>query len=300
MDRLREFQVLATHLNYTTAASKLCISQSSLSRHIVELETYIGASLFSKNPVRLTAAGDHFLERVSGIIEDFDTLVDETKNLSHLEKNSISVALLAWGGVSSSLVYDAFASMNETYPCFDYEIYDDRNYTIIEAVENGATDVGILRYKPESYPDDLIIEWLYEEPCVAWVHEDSELPDKIDGLKELLPYSLVGSNNRMFSNWTECILGGFKDLGLKPKLRIKNINAFEEFAIALRKDEFLLMADKFYDFHRYNKLLRKIEFTDQNSTMVPLYLVYKKESENPALETFINFCREKAKQDFDS
>lgn len=56
--------VLAEELSYTVAAQRLCITQSTLSRQIAELESKIGLSLFMRNRKRvdLTDPGRVFVE----------------------------------------------------------------------------------------------------------------------------------------------------------------------------------------------------------------------------------------------
>src|SRR6266436_6166492 len=58
----RYVAVLAEELNFTRAAARLHVAQPSLSKHIRELESYLGAQLFepTKRDVRLTAAGEAF------------------------------------------------------------------------------------------------------------------------------------------------------------------------------------------------------------------------------------------------
>ena len=55
---------LADELNYSRAAARLCIEQSTLSKRIVELESQIDLRLFVRNhqTVELTEAGRHFVE----------------------------------------------------------------------------------------------------------------------------------------------------------------------------------------------------------------------------------------------
>lgn len=80
-ERLFEFTILANTLSFSKAAGKLYITQSVLSRHIMEMEKELGVSLFTRNThgVSLTDAG-----RV--LLRDTETLIrktDETTTLLH-------------------------------------------------------------------------------------------------------------------------------------------------------------------------------------------------------------------------
>ncbi len=80
-ERLYEFTILANTLSFSKAATKLYITQSVLSRHIIEMEKELGVSLFTRNThgVALTDAG-----RV--LLRDTETLIrktDQTETLLH-------------------------------------------------------------------------------------------------------------------------------------------------------------------------------------------------------------------------
>lgn len=80
-ERLYEFTILANTLSFSKAAAKLYITQSVLSRHIMEMEKELGIQLFVRNThgVSLTDAGQVLLR-------DTETLIrktDETTTLLH-------------------------------------------------------------------------------------------------------------------------------------------------------------------------------------------------------------------------
>lgn len=60
---LHEFVTLAEYLNFSTAAKMMNMSQSTLSRHIGDLERHYGTLLFSRrDSLTLTYAGQILLE----------------------------------------------------------------------------------------------------------------------------------------------------------------------------------------------------------------------------------------------
>ena len=70
-ERLKEFVILATILNYSKAAEKLFISQPVLSRHIKELEEYFSTNLFVRGSggVTLTEEGQYLLKWIIPFLE---------------------------------------------------------------------------------------------------------------------------------------------------------------------------------------------------------------------------------------
>lgn len=79
-----EFIVLTEELNYRAAAERLHISQSALSKHVVELERHHNMQLLERDraSVRLTAEGAVFLEQAL----ELDALHDKMVNLFDKEK----------------------------------------------------------------------------------------------------------------------------------------------------------------------------------------------------------------------
>lgn len=73
IQRIQEFLVLSDSESYTSASDKLYMNQSSLSRHIKELEEELGVTLFERSSrrVSLTDYGREFLPYAARIWEQF-------------------------------------------------------------------------------------------------------------------------------------------------------------------------------------------------------------------------------------
>lgn len=86
------FLVLAKELNFTKTASKLYISQQSLSAHIAKLEKYFNVSLFDRTPpLKLTPAGKYLYEKASEIFEIKSTLEKEMERIKNNLSGEISI-----------------------------------------------------------------------------------------------------------------------------------------------------------------------------------------------------------------
>ena len=76
MQVLREFVEFSKHLNFSAAARFLHMSQSSLSKHIADLEKEVGFPLVDRDGgVALTVAGKHFLTSVEDILYNYEQSV---------------------------------------------------------------------------------------------------------------------------------------------------------------------------------------------------------------------------------
>ncbi|MGP1614906.1 MAG: LysR family transcriptional regulator, partial [Pollutimonas bauzanensis] len=79
---LRYFRMLAEHLNFTRAAERLYITQSTLSHQIKQLEEEIGLELVTRKgkTIALTHAGQHFLASATRAVEGIDNTLRELKS----------------------------------------------------------------------------------------------------------------------------------------------------------------------------------------------------------------------------
>src|SRR5277367_4848313 len=66
LNALRAFDVAARMMNFTLAAKDLNVSQGAVSRHVAQLEAFLGTKLFHRNhrDVRLTAEGEKYAQSI--------------------------------------------------------------------------------------------------------------------------------------------------------------------------------------------------------------------------------------------
>ncbi len=91
-EELKTFIFLSKVKNFTLAAEKLCVAQSTVTNRISELEKEVGKRLFSRGAktVKLTEAGEIFLRYAERILELESTSIEEISALSaHTRKFSI-------------------------------------------------------------------------------------------------------------------------------------------------------------------------------------------------------------------
>jgi LysR family transcriptional regulator, benzoate and cis,cis-muconate-responsive activator of ben and cat genes len=83
LERLEEFVVLASELNFGRAATRSYASRTAFSRHMNELEDYFGVQLVERSrPVRLTPAGEvllHLLQTLSPRLEELKAAVRDAQ-----------------------------------------------------------------------------------------------------------------------------------------------------------------------------------------------------------------------------
>src|SRR5258708_34592020 len=91
--QLRSFAVLAEELHFARAASRLGISQPSLSRQIQTLEKIVGAVLVERTQraVSLTPAGIAFAERARVTLQHHDRALETARNVAARSGESLAI-----------------------------------------------------------------------------------------------------------------------------------------------------------------------------------------------------------------
>jgi|SRR5581483_1443947 len=141
---LRYFCVLAEQLHFTRAAQLLNVAQPALSHQIKQLEEELGAQLVERTSrrVRLTPAGEVFLERAGRILEQVDQAVRETARMGQGDAGSLVI-----GAVSTavcSVLPDLLRSVRREAPRISIDIREMEPAEQVEALRRETIDIGLL------------------------------------------------------------------------------------------------------------------------------------------------------------
>lgn len=95
---LRYFVAVAERLSFTEAARDLYVAQPSLSRQIRQLEGRLGADLFTRPDVRLTAAGEQLLTAARRHLADWQHTTRLVRATAAAEGNVLRFGFVVAGG----------------------------------------------------------------------------------------------------------------------------------------------------------------------------------------------------------
>lgn len=207
---MRYFYAIAEEGNISNASKRLNIAQPALSRQMKQLEENLGVQLFERGSrrIKLTEAGQLMRERVEQILE----LVEGTMN-EITEFHSGVVGTISIGTVTTSgaiLLPNLINQFHSLYPNVTFQLWEGDGFRILELLDKGIIEVGIIRAPFDSDIYESII--LPDEPLVIAMKQDcccGEDPNSIR-LIELANQPLIVPIRwkPMFVEW--CAKAGFK------------------------------------------------------------------------------------------
>ncbi len=167
---------MAEELHFGRAAKRLNVSQPTLSRRIRLLETQLGDELFDRSiqPVRLTAAGDAFLQEARLALHHGRRALEQARRAARGEVGHLSIGAISWA--NNSIVPPALSAFHSRAPDVRIELYTTSPSAQVEALHKQRLDVGFSAFAHwMSGGPQLNIEPILEEPMVALVPRDHPL-----------------------------------------------------------------------------------------------------------------------------
>jgi DNA-binding transcriptional LysR family regulator len=172
-DQLITFMEVAKLGNFSRAGQKVFRSQSAVSAQIRQLEQEYGEKLLDRagKSVRLTPAGEVLFEYATRML----TLRNESLR-AVADQNTTPRGILAIGANEATCLYvlpDVFAEYSRLYPEVQITIYRNFSRKILERVEEGALDVGVVTLPVKS--PSLKVQLIYRDRLMLMVSAKSPL-----------------------------------------------------------------------------------------------------------------------------
>jgi DNA-binding transcriptional LysR family regulator len=183
---LRYFVAVAEELHFGRAAARLHLAQPPLSQQIRRLEEILGYPLFvrTSRAVRLTAAGEVFLERARRTLRNVQDDLDEARSIGRGDEGSLRVGFIGSGMLTP--LPSVLGRYRELYPRVRLQLSEMYTAGIAGLLARGSLDAGFLR--DGGSIDGLHSETLFTEPFVAVLPATHRLAGK----REISPADLRG------------------------------------------------------------------------------------------------------------
>lgn len=171
---LRYFIAVAEAGSFSVAASRILhTSQPSLSRQINDLETEVGARLFTRGVrgVELTTAGRVFLDHARVVLSQVEVAVESARRSAEPAKPYFVLGFLT--GHESTWLPGALQLLRDALPNIHVVITSQVSPQLVVALEKGSVDAAFVRR--EKGTSGLDFRLLIKEPLEVFMPTDHRL-----------------------------------------------------------------------------------------------------------------------------
>ncbi|AIO43386.1 LysR family transcriptional regulator [Burkholderia cenocepacia] len=174
--QLRLFLVIAQSPSLSAAAEALDLTQSSLSKQLSALESYVGQPLFERHGrgVSLSDAGRRLLNAARPAYELIDSCVTQMREQQGITEGSLRVATIHT--LSYYFLADVMAKFMGQRPKVNMTLLGRSSPEVVDLVETGKADLGFV-YDTAVATDEVSITPLFDEEMSLVVHEDSNFAE---------------------------------------------------------------------------------------------------------------------------
>lgn len=171
--QLEYIVALADHGHFGRAAAAVHVSQPALSAQVRELEDRLGVTLFERDrrSTRPTDAGVDVVERARTILRDVGDLVAAAAGRGQELTGTVRVGAIPT--MAPYLLPALTGAVRRVWPGASLELSELRTDDLVEAVETGALDLGLLATPYDT--GSLAVTDLGEESFVLTLPEGHEL-----------------------------------------------------------------------------------------------------------------------------
>ncbi len=221
--QLKYFVHVARTLNFSEAAKDLCVTQSTLSQQIKQLECELGTQLLirSSHKVSLTEAGELLLPRAINTIHDAAQCVEIVSDLNSIATGTLNI------GVTysfSPILTESVLTFMKLYPGVKLNIFYKTMEELMEMLSRRDVDF-VLAFRPSVPIPGVESHILFQNCLSAIVSPNHPLAskDKVS-LSEIVRYDLaLPARGLQSRNAIEPLLRSFPSLRVRIELNEVNI-----------------------------------------------------------------------------
>ena len=142
--QLRYFVTVAQELHFGKAAERLQITQPALSKQIRVLETELAIELFirTKRTVKLTKAGEVFLEQAQQLLQQAERAIKLAKRTALGEVGRLTIGFTATA--TYTVLPELIGRFRVRYPQVEVEMLELCTEAQVTALNQGEIDLGFL------------------------------------------------------------------------------------------------------------------------------------------------------------
>lgn len=312
ISHLREFTVLATSHSVHAAAIKLHLAQSTLSKHLSELESETGLTLLRRtvDGVELTPAGRDFFEGVVTLLDSYDRILLSARSVQQKSTNIVRVGGQVRTPAVADRISEAIVRIAEERLPAEVELYGPHDsgdlsaivaHEPLNALRRGLIDVAVLALCQADLEDsDFQYRFLYREALAYFATKNHPLAQH-DTVSLADLQSDVFTLHAAYPRFAECILETCRRSGFEPKTRTRVPANFGEALSQIHDGEILCLPESDVYHVPPSDVCRLIQLkVDDLGACCDVWAVYLKNGKNPGVPIFVDalegVCREASEQ----
>jgi DNA-binding transcriptional LysR family regulator len=302
-DLLEEFIVLARRLNFSSAARELCMTQSCLSKHIMEIEKQTGIKLITRGyHIALTPAGKAFLRDMTAVIYDFKQSVAKCKEIQAQKICKLRLHEYEVWTTPAQILYTLSQCFKKECPSvvIDYVIAGHRSP--IEALQDNRLDCAIVLHgaTTEGVVDNYADQGfrairLATEQVVLWVDKNHSLLHRETlGVKDLSSIPIITSSGRRHDPMQSAITEMCQNAGFQPSFDNNNVNSITDFFMIETDSRcvFILTPQTINDIRVTERKDMTYRMLEGAESALSSYIVAHKSTENSLIMDFMDYIEQ--------
>ncbi|MGG7144803.1 LysR substrate-binding domain-containing protein [Clostridium nigeriense] len=225
IESLKYFLNIEKYNSFSLAAEELCISQSSLSKHIKKLETELNCILFDRSTrsLKLTPAGISLKKYASNIIDNYNELILDLNKYSYaIPKMSIGYIPV----INQYNIANYIGKFKNKHNELELKLIEGEHSEILDLLLNNKIDFAIIR-STSLNTDNLCVSELSKDELVIITSKNHPIANrKYVPLKNLSKENFIslGENSGVYNLFVEeCRKYNFEPNILCFNSRIENI-----------------------------------------------------------------------------
>jgi DNA-binding transcriptional LysR family regulator len=282
---LLAFEAVARRRSFAVAAAELHLTASAVSHQVARLESLLGVRLFERSAhgVRLSAAGQQYLERVGGALS---AIAAATEDLRHGVRNSLFVHCAP--SLASLWLMPRLRGFAQAHPDISLTLSAAHTHSDFEL---GQADLDI-RYGVPQW-GDLVVEPLFEERIVPLASPVFIREHRLKRVEQLLDVPLIQSSVSVVQ-WADW-LREFSDKRAPDRFPVRFDRAQMSLDAATQGLGVALESATMAGLHLAERKLRPVFGLEKAIRVKAHFAVYPaRHSKRPAVEAFLHWLHGEA------
>ncbi len=279
---LYEYVHLCSTLSLTETAKNFYVSQSTLSRHMSELEKRLGNSLMTRTThgIELTAAGQAAFLEFKKMTDAYSELHLQLADISSGKSGKLTVASLYYG--MEDFVERYIDPYMRDYPGVELSLLSMQSNQILQAVDQEECDLGYAMYTEEMDPEKYAFVTTSEERLNIITREEMDLSEQ--SIEQVLStYTMINVvRDRYYMNMIQKLMK-------KKNIEIRGFEDVEQVDLiprALKKRKSIFIGPE----SMQGMTKQKVYFypIEDDGYTIKMGFYHRKNNENPCVQNFVS------------